>query len=165
MGNEIERKFLVTDGWRQQVHHSVVCRQGYLSTAPERTVRVRIMGDNAFLTIKGQTRGYSRHEFEYPIPVADAQELLQMAVHPLVEKIRHYVQYAGMLWEIDEFSGDNAGLVVAEIELEEEAQSFHSPPWLGQEVTEDKRYYNASLSRSPYSLWEESNTHGIQEPS
>jgi adenylate cyclase len=154
MSVEIERKFLVRgDDWRMGAV-STLCRQGYLSSGPGRTVRVRVAGEHATLTIKGPPRGIARPEFEYEIPVAEANELLDtLCEQPLIEKIRHVVAYDGFAWEIDEFQGDNAGLVVAEVELEREHQDVSLPPWVGEEVTGDPRYYNASLVRNPYSRW------------
>lgn len=154
MAEEIERKFLVTSrDWRSG--ESTEYRQGYLSLDKERTVRVRVAGDKAYLTIKGITRGATRREFEYAIPPADARELLAgLCRHPLIEKRRYRLEYGGLTWEIDEFFGDNAGLVVAEVELEHEDQPFERPPWLGEEVTDDPRYYNANLVENPYCNWE-----------
>ncbi|MBI3349350.1 MAG: CYTH domain-containing protein [Burkholderiales bacterium] len=154
MGIEIERKFLVTgDGWRQQASAQTRFSQGYLSRDPARTVRVRVAGSAAFLTIKGATRGATRAEFEYEVPLADAQALLAMCDGPVVEKIRHLCPHEGMTWEVDEFLGANAGLVVAEIELESESQPFARPAWLGDEVTGDARYVNANLAVSPFATW------------
>jgi adenylate cyclase len=154
MGIEIERKFLVAgDGWRQQAARQTRFSQGYLSRDPARTVRVRVAGEHAFLTIKGATTGATRAEFEYEVPVADAQQLLALADGPVVEKIRHLCEIDGMTWEVDEFLGANAGLVVAEIELQSEAQAFTRPGWLGAEVTGDARYVNANLAVQPYSSW------------
>lgn len=154
MGIEIERKFLVTgDGWRQPASAQTHFSQGYLSRDPARTVRVRIAGENAFLTIKGATTGATRAEFEYEVPLADAQALLAMCDGPVVEKIRHLCPYEGMTWEVDEFLGANAGLVVAEIELESEGQVFGKPAWLGVEVTGDARYVNANLAVRPFTSW------------
>ena len=154
MGIEIERKFLVTgDGWRQQASAQTRFSQGYLSRDPARTVRVRVAGSAAFLTIKGATRGATRAEFEYEVPLADAQALLAMCDGPVVEKIRHLCPHEGMTWEVDEFLGANAGLVVAEIELESEGQPFARPAWLGDEVTGDARYVNANLAVSPFATW------------
>lgn len=153
MGREIERKFLVTgDGWRGAGES---CRyvQGYLSRDPERVVRVRRAGEKAFLTIKGVTRGVVRPEFEYPIPAADAEELLKLCLSPLIEKTRTVVEYGGKRWEVDEFAGENAGLVIAEIELSREDEPFQRPPWLGREVSADPRYSNASLSERPFKSW------------
>lgn len=156
MSTETERKFLVTGtAWRSQAA-GVSLRQGYLSSAKERVVRVRIAGERAFLTIKGLTRGVSRLEFEYPIPLADAGRLLdELCERPLVEKTRYTLQVNGHRWEIDEFHGENAGLVVAEIELADEGRSFTPPPWLGAEVSDDPRYFNSNLARHPYSRWGE----------
>jgi adenylate cyclase len=149
---EIERKFLVSgDGWRQGA--CVYLCQGYLAREPQRTVRIRIAGDDAWLTIKGISTGASRPEFEYNIPVADARQLLELCEKPLVEKYRRTFLFDGNTWEVDEFLGDNAGLVVAEIELSAENQTFGRPAWLGREVTDDVRYFNANLSRNPYSTW------------
>lgn len=154
MGIEIERKFLVTgDGWRQPASAQTRFSQGYLSRDPARTVRVRIAGERAFLTIKGATQGATRAEFEYALPLADAQQLLAMCDGPVVEKIRHLCVHEGMTWEVDEFLGANAGLVVAEIELESEDQVFAHPAWLGAEVTGDARYVNANLAVRPFTSW------------
>lgn len=154
MGVEIERKFLViSDEWRRMAT-GVVYRQGYLCLEPGRTVRVRVAGDAAYLTIKGLSSGISRLEFEYPLPVVDAQVMLdELCEHPIIEKIRYAVEYQGFTWEVDEFFGENEGLIVAEIELAEEEQSFAKPPWIGAEVSDDHRYGNASLVRHPYSAW------------
>ena len=154
MGIEIEHKFLVNDeGWRQAATQQTRFSQGYLSRDPARTVRVRIAGEQAFLTIKGETRGASRAEFEYAIPVSDAQQLLAMSDGPVVEKIRHLCPHEGMTWEVDEFLGANAGLVVAEIELAAEGQAFTRPAWLGAEVTGDARFVNANLAVRPFTSW------------
>lgn len=154
MGIEIERKFLVADaGWREAVTQSTRFSQGYLSRDPARTVRVRVAGDAAFLAIKGRTQGASRAEFEYAVPVADAQALLALCDGPVVEKLRHLCPHAGMTWEVDEFLGANAGLVVAELELQSEDQAFERPAWVGQEVTGDGRYVNANLAVHPFSTW------------
>jgi len=154
MGIEIERKFLVAgDGWRSQVSAQTRFSQGYLSRDPARTVRVRVAGEQAFLTIKGATQGATRAEFEYAVPLADAQALLAMCDGPVVEKIRHLCPHEGMTWEVDEFLGANAGLVVAEIELVSEEQPFARPAWLGEEVTGDGRYVNANLAVRPFASW------------
>lgn len=154
MGIEIERKFLVTgDGWRQPAAAQTRFSQGYLSRDPARTVRVRIAGEQAFLTIKGATQGATRAEFEYEIPLTDARQLLALCDGPLVEKIRHLCPHEGMTWEVDEFLGANAGLVVAEIELAAEGQVFARPDWLGAEVTGDGRYVNANLAVNPFTRW------------
>lgn len=154
MSIEIERKFLVSgDGWKAQ-GKGVAMRQGYLSTHPDRTVRVRIEGDTATMTIKGRTQGFSRGEWEYAIPMADAESLLNdVCERPLIEKMRTRIAYEGRVWEVDEFFGDNQGLIVAEIELESETQAFARPDWLGEEVTGDARYFNSSLLKRPYSSW------------
>lgn len=152
MGVEIERKFLVTgDAWRSGSATHI--RQGYLSREPAHTVRVRIAGTHAFLTIKGPNAGPRRAEYEYPIPRVDADELLALCEPPVIDKVRYVVPHAGMRWEVDEFFGVNAGLVVAEIELPAVDQPFVRPPWLGAEVTDDARYYNANLATHPYSTW------------
>lgn len=154
MGVEIERKFLLaSDDWRA-LGEPVLVRQGYLTSDPVRTVRVRIYGEQGFITIKSKSEGASRGEWEYPIPLQDAAELLdRLCERPLVEKYRRRIGHAGFTWEIDEFLGENAGLVVAEIELPSEDAVFDRPVWIGEEVTGDKRYYNSNLIRSPYSTW------------
>jgi adenylate cyclase len=152
MGVEIERKFLVlNDSWQNV--SGVLYRQGYLNRDKTRTVRVRIAGDAAFLTVKGVSVGATRAEYEYPIPLADAQGLLALCDGPLVEKTRYRVTHEGTLWEIDVFAGDNAGLVVAEVELAHEDQPFARPAWLGEEVTHDARYFNSNLATQPFSRW------------
>ncbi|HYC43226.1 MAG TPA: CYTH domain-containing protein [Noviherbaspirillum sp.] len=154
MGVEIERKFLVHgDRWKS-LGQGVLLRQGYLSSSPERTVRVRIEGESAMLTIKGKSSGATRSEWEYPIPLADAQAFLDsLCERPVIEKKRYRIPFEGMVWEVDEFFGENAGLVVAEIELSAEDQAFAKPEWIGEEVTQDPRYFNSSLIRNPYSRW------------
>jgi len=156
MGIEIERKFLpASDGWKG-LGQPTLMRQGYLVADPVRTVRVRIEGERAVITIKSKSTGASRGEWEYEIPVPDAAELLdRLCEQPLVEKVRHRIDYAGHTWEVDEFQGENAGLVVAEIELGSEDEAFEKPDWIGQEVTGDPRYYNSSLIRLPYSKWKD----------
>jgi CYTH domain-containing protein len=157
MPNEIERKFLVNGaGWRS-FGPGTRYRQGYLSTTPERSVRVRVGGDEGFLTIKGKTVGAIRAEYEYAIPVAEANELLdKLCKRPLIEKTRYRINHQGLTWEVDEFEGANAGLVIAEVELESEDQAVVFPDWVGEEVTGDPRYYNASLVANPFSEWGES---------
>jgi adenylate cyclase len=157
MAKEIERKFLLAgDGWRG-LAEGIDYRQGYLCTGKERTVRVRIAGDHGFLTIKGATRGATRSEYEYEIPLIDAREMLDtLCPQPQIEKKRYTIAYQGFLWEIDEFFGANQGLIVAEIELKEENQSVKRPNWIGQEVTGDPRYYNAALCSAPFSTWGQS---------
>ncbi|MFH2122580.1 MAG: CYTH domain-containing protein [Pseudomonadota bacterium] len=156
MGREIERKFLVTgDEWRTMAE-GISYRQGYLCLDTGRTMRVRIAGDHAFLTIKGKSSGISRLEYEYPIPVEDASILLtELCEQPIIEKKRYKISYQGFVWEVDEFLGENEGLLVAEIELEEEDQEFVKPSWVGVEVSSDRRYSNAGLVRNPFSLWRE----------
>jgi CYTH domain-containing protein len=153
MGKEIERKFRVTgEAWRAA--KATRYRQGYLSTVKERTVRVRTIGDRGYLTIKGASSGAARLEFEYEIPLADAEQMLELLCErPLIEKNRHKIQHDRMIWEVDEFFGDNAGLVIAEVELETENQAFSKPDWVGEEVTDDPRYFNASLISNPYRSW------------
>ncbi len=154
MSVEIERKFLVhSDDWRGGAT-PVLCRQGYLPSREGLTMRVRVMGDQGFLTIKGKARGISRAEYEYAIPLADAEELLdQFCTGAIVEKHRSTVHHAGQRWEVDEFLGLNKGLVVAEIELASPDQPLDLPSWVGKEVSDDPRYRNASLARRPYSTW------------
>lgn len=154
MPQEIERKFLVcNDSWRPGASGTWF-RQGYLSTDPERTVRVRLEGDRGVLTIKGLSRGICRDEFEYPIPAAEAATLLDtLCLQPLIEKTRYRLEHAGQLWEVDEFSGDNAGLVLAEVELGSEDEQVDLPPWVGVEVSTDPRYFNANLVRHPFRSW------------
>jgi adenylate cyclase len=154
MGVEIERKFLLAgDAWRQ-LGQPVLLRQGYLCSDPARTVRVRIEGARGTITIKGKSTGATRAEWEYDIAVQEAGELLDtLCERPLIEKYRRRIEHAGHTWEVDEFLGENAGLVVAEIELAAEDEAFDQPDWLGEEVTGDPRYFNSSLIRTPYSLW------------
>lgn len=151
---EIERKFLLKDdSWRHGAT-GILYRQGYLCTDPERTVRVRLGGDTAVLAIKGAGDGIARSEFEYPIPLQEGAALLdRLCLHPLVEKYRYRVPFAGLTWEIDEFLGANAGLLLAEVELERIDQEVPLPPWVGREVSSDHRYYNAWLARHPFSTW------------
>lgn len=153
MGVEIERKFLVrSDAWRS-VEGTRYC-QGYLSSVMERTVRVRTVKDKGYITIKGVTSGASRSEFEYEIPLEDANQMLnELCEKPLIEKYRYKIAHGGFIWEVDEFLGDNAGLTMAEIELPSEDQSFDKPAWIGEEVTEDPRYYNANLIKHPFTQW------------
>ena len=154
MGQEVERKFLVVgESWRERAKGSEL-RQGFLSTHPERAVRVRVAGDQAWLTIKGKTVGATRAEFEYAIPLEDAKRLLdELCERPLVEKVRYTLEAGSHTWEIDVFEGVNAGLVVAEIELGGEDEPFEKPAWLGEEVTHDPRYFNSNLVRHPYRDW------------
>lgn len=152
MAVEIERKFLVVgDGWRTA--DGVLYRQGYLNRDQARTVRVRLAGAQAFLTIKGKTEGISRAEFEYAIPVDEAYDLLALCDGTLIEKIRHKIAYAGLIWEVDEFLGDNAGLVVAEVELHTADQQPELPDWVGKDVSDNPKYYNSCLANYPYLSW------------
>ena len=154
MGMEIERKFLLlNEDWKVGATGTFL-HQGYLNRHPQRSVRVRVKGQQAFMTIKGMVSEISRFEYEYPIPLDDAEHMLkELCEPPTLEKTRYLVEYEGMCWEIDEFHGENAGLVVAEIELENEEQPFAKPPWLGEEVSQDSRYLNINLSRHPYCQW------------
>jgi len=154
---ETERKFLVlNDSYKQQAYTQKRIAQGYLSSVPERTVRVRTKGDRGFLTIKGKSNesGTSRMEWEKEISVADAEQLLALCEKGAIDKIRHEVKVGSHIYEVDEFFGDNAGLTVAEIELADENEEFIKPEWLGEEVTGTERYYNAYLSRNPYNSWQ-----------
>jgi len=157
MGIEIERKFLLkNDTWREGAA-GVIYHQGYLSLDPQRTVRVRIFDDRGMLTIKGASAGASRTEFEYAIPVGEARQLLdRLCFRPQIEKTRYRIPHGGLTWEVDEFHGENLGLVLAEVELEQEEQPVELPPWVGREVTGDERYFNAYLCRHPYRSWAES---------
>jgi CYTH domain-containing protein len=152
MALEIERKFLVKGkGWKTDNGELYI--QGYLNLDPKRTVRVRIAGGQAFLCVKGPTRKATRTEYEYKIPLDDAKALLEMREGSLIQKIRHTVDYNGMKWEVDEFTGENTGLVIAEIELQSEDQGFDKPPWLGAEVTGEPSYFNSNLAIRPFSAW------------
>jgi adenylate cyclase len=154
MSTEIERKFLVHGDTWKTLGDKVSIRQGYLSSHPDRIVRVRIQDGSAVLTIKGRTKGMTRGEWEYAIPLQDAQEFLnQLCKRPLIEKTRYRITHAGMLWEVDEFFGENQGLVVAEIELLAEDQVIAKPDWVGEEVTHDPRYANANLLHHPFTRW------------
>ena len=154
MGIEIERKFLLkNDAWRKGAQGTLF-RQGYLSTDPQRTLRVRLEGEQGRLTIKGPTTGISRAEYEYPIPAAEAAEMLDsLCLQPLIEKTRYRIEHAGRIWEVDEFHGLNEGLILAEVELAASAEELHLPDWVGAEVSEDPRYFNANLVHSPFSSW------------
>lgn len=154
MGVEIERKFLVSgDGWLQ-LGEPVLLRQGYLSSHPERVVRVRIEGARAVMTIKSKATGISRGEWEYDLPMADAVEFLdRLCEQPIIEKYRRRIPFGGFVWEVDEFLGVNAGLVVAEIELPSEDTAFDKPEWIGADVSDDARYLNSNLIKHPYSAW------------
>ncbi len=154
MGMEIERKYLLkSQEWRalgNPIHYA----QGYLVADGKRTVRVRIAGEKGFLTIKGKSNGISRLEFEYPVPVEDAQQLIQLCPVPVIEKYRTRILFEGKVWEVDEFEGENKGLILAEIELVSEDENFVVPPWIGEEVTGDIRYFNSQLAIHPFGSWE-----------
>lgn len=153
MGIEIERKFLVVnDAWRSQAVGISYC-QGYVAKTEEVTVRVRIIGDKGFVTLKGKTKRYSRPEFEYPIPVDDAREMMRLWCTYVVEKNRYRIPVGNLVWEVDEFKGPNDGLVIAEVELEHSDQDVPLPPWVGTEVSHQSQYFNSSLARNPYSEW------------
>jgi len=150
---EIERKFLVRDeAWRSLGEATYYC-QGYLNSDSNNTVRIRVAGDRAMLTVKGPTRGTRRAEFEYEVPVAHAKEMLELCKEPPVEKRRTKIPFEGFVWEVDEFLGANRGLILAEVELETEDQQFAIPDWIGEEVTGDVRYYNSRLAKQPFSTW------------
>lgn len=155
MATEIEYKFLIcNERWRSQVDRSVRMRQGYLTSDTRCSVRVRVADNQGFLNIKSGTLGIQRSEYEYSIPLAEAEEILDtLCERPLLEKIRHYVRFGEHLWEIDEFAGDNAGLIVAEVELDHPDEPFARPDWLGEDVSHDIRYYNSQLARHPYRTW------------
>jgi adenylate cyclase len=155
VGIEIERKFLLaSDAWRREVSESRRLVQGYLMRGTDTAIRVRIQGRTAMLNVKHTNDGINRLEYEYEIPLGDAHELLErVALRPLIDKTRHHVREGDHLWEIDEFHGENAGLVIAEIELAHADEAFNKPAWLGEEVSADVRYYNSSLSERPYSQW------------
>jgi len=151
---EIERKFLLNgDDWKANISKKVIIKQGYLNSQKERTVRVRTYDEKGFLTIKAKSENFTRKEFEYEIPIVEANELLELCEKPIIEKIRHMVIEDGNTWEIDVFEGDNKGLVVAEIELQSENQKFSIPTWLGVEVSSDSRYFNSSLIKNPFIKW------------
>lgn len=157
MAREIERKFLVTGDFRQEASESFRLIQGYISTDPDRTVRVRIKGGQGFLTIKGRSSadGLSRYEWEKEIPVEEARELMSLCRPGVIDKTRYLVPFGGHTFEVDEFYGENEGLVIAEVELESEDEEYPRPEWLGEEVTGDRRYYNSQLLKHPYSQWQE----------
>jgi adenylate cyclase len=154
MATEIERKFLIKDNhWRENATGTLY-RQGYIPTKNGTTVRVRLVGNQGYLTIKGLSVGFSRAEYEYPIPAEDAQEMLdKLCDRPLIEKTRYKIDVAGLIWEVDEFAGENQGLIMAEVELTDEEHSVELPEWIGEEVTDDSRYYNVNLAKNPFSQW------------
>ncbi len=155
MALEIERKFLVkTQAWRDYAGAGVSYAQGYLTREPGRSVRVRVAGEQGFLTIKSKTEGISRQEYEYPIPLAEAWELLtSLCYQPVIEKTRYRIPQGPLVWEVDEFWGLNQGLILAEVELDDASQVIELPAWIGLEVSQDPRYFNAYLSQHPYSQW------------
>ena len=154
MAVEIERKFLViNDSWKKDIQESFPIKQGFLSSDPERNVRVRIKGSKGYITVKGETKSISRIEFEYEIPLSDAEEILKLCLQPIIEKVRHEIMFDGHTWEVDEFFGVNDGLIIAELELTSEQQLYNSPEWIGKEVSNDAKYYNSNLILSPYSHW------------
>lgn len=153
MGAEIERKFrVVSDTWRDGTP-GVRIAQGYLTQDPDRTVRVRVAGEKGYLTIKGRSKGISRAEFEYEIPVMEAQELLLLCLPSVIDKTRHRVPHGGHVWEVDVFHGENTGLIIAEVELENETISPEIPAWVGEDVSADTRYFNSCLARDPFTKW------------
>jgi CYTH domain-containing protein len=156
MATEIERKFLVKgEEWRS-LGTGTIYRQGYLSTKQGCSVRVRLVGNQGYLTIKGLTEGFSRAEYEYPIPAEDAQEMLDILCEgPLIEKTRYKIEFAGLTWEVDEFAAENQGLIVAEVELTDAKQIIELPNWVGNEVSDDPRYYNVNLTQHPFNRWSE----------
>ncbi len=156
MATEIERKFIVKGDFSKDVFNSQRIVQGYLSSSPGRTVRVRIRGTKGYLTIKGPSddKGLSRHEFEYEIPLADAEQLLKLCEPGAIDKVRHLARVGTHVWEVDVFHGANEGLVMAEIELASENEPFEMPAWVGEEVSGDRRYYNSMLTHHPFTLWE-----------
>ena len=155
MAIEIERKFLVINNNWRSLGQGKLYRQGYISTADKlTTIRLRIIGNTAYLTIKSKTEGISRNEFEYPIPLEDAQIMLDTLCHrPLIEKIRYQINHDNLIWEIDEFKGENEGLIIAEVELQNENQTLNIPDWVGDEVSHDPKYYNVNLAKYPYQTW------------
>lgn len=154
--NEIERKFLVTSNRYKELYFAKSrIAQGYLNSDPERTVRIRIKGESGFLTVKGKSNetGTTRFEWETELSLADARPLLRLCEPGIIEKTRYEVRYGAHVFEVDEFEGDNQGLIIAEIELEDETENFEKPDWLGHEVTGDERYYNAFISKNPFTRW------------
>jgi adenylate cyclase len=156
MPKEIERKFLVkNDNW-QGLGPGVLYRQGYLSIKKEHTVRVRVANQKGFLTVKGPSESATRLEYEYEIPLVEALEILDdLCLKPLIDKIRYEIRVGSLIWYVDQFAGENEGLIVAEVELKDQDQNLHLPEWIGEEVTGDPRYYNSNLIRFPYSRWKE----------
>jgi CYTH domain-containing protein len=158
---EIERKFLVlNDKWRHNAT-GINYSQGYLSTYPGTTIRVRTQGEKAFLTIKSRSQGISRSEFEYEIPLKEALELQSLCSAPLVKKTRYQICHKNKIWEVDEFHGDNEGLVIAEIELNDPKELITLPPWVGEEVSCDQRYFNSNLALHPFTKWDKSTNNSV----
>ena len=154
MALEIEHKFLVNSAAYRSLVKPVLYRQGYLAVLPDKIIRVRTVGDAGFFTIKTRVSVLTRKEFEYEIPFGDTLEMLtEMCIGPIIEKYRYTIDYKGFIWEVDEFLGDNAGLIVAEIEVTTEDQFFEKPDWVGEEVTHDRRYLNSNLSKFPFNTW------------
>jgi CYTH domain-containing protein len=154
MATEIERKFLVKGNEWRSLALGRTYRQGYIVSGREQTVRVRVVGDQGYLTIKGPTVDYSRAEFEYPIPVEDALDMLSsLCQPPLIEKTRYRIELSGLIWEVDEFAGENQGLIIAEVELTDANQAIAFPSWIGAEVSDDPRYYNSNLIKHPFRKW------------
>jgi adenylate cyclase len=153
MPKEIERKFLVKPRDFDATAKGVAIRQGYITSSPKRSVRVRIYGDKSFVTIKGATLGSSRDEYEYEIPSQDAREILDHLCESEIDKVRYRIPFSGHTWEVDQFSGDNEGLIVAEVELKSEKEAVDLPDWIDREVTGDPRYYNSNLSQKPFRTW------------
>jgi len=155
MGLEIERKFLIkNEDWKKSIQKQYTIKQGYLNTDPDRTVRIRIKGSKGILTIKGKTVKATRPEYEYEIPLKDAEEMIEFCEKPIIEKTRYIVEHQNKIWEIDIFGGENEGLIIAEIELDDENETFKIPDWIGTEVTTDTRYYNSNLSNTPFKQWQ-----------
>ncbi|MFH2058707.1 MAG: CYTH domain-containing protein [Pseudomonadota bacterium] len=154
MADEIEKKFLLKYIPNPLMINGTRIIQGYMVNQKQMVVRIRLSGENAFLTIKGKTVNASRKEYEYSVPQEDARQMLNLFCEkPFVEKIRYHIEHAGFEWVVDQFSGDNAGLIVAEIELDDIDQTFQKPDWIGKEVTHDPRYYNSNLVKAPFSTW------------
>lgn len=154
MAVEIERKFLVNGENWQSLGRATVLRQGYILADHGRTVRVRVAGDRGYLTLKGPSSGLSRAEYEYDIPLTDAEEMLRLlCLAPIIEKTRYTIPMEDVVWEVDEFFGENAGLILAEVELISETQAIALPEWIGEEVSGDPRYFNSFLTKHPYSQW------------
>ncbi len=154
MATEIERKFLVKgDEWRK-LGQGTVFRQGFLSTVKERVVRVRVAGEKGSMTVKGVNKGIERVEYDYEIPLADAEAMLDgLCEQPIIEKTRYKIEYGSHIWEVDEFEGENSGLVIAEVELGSADEEFEKPDWVGDDVSDDHRYFNSNLIKNPYSKW------------